>query len=95
MPLTVTLPNISSPATTKDQIISILSNLWPLSAKSIHTTIKREFGSEASYQAVHKALKDLQKDKVVATEGKDYKLNSEWLKNIKSFSDRVIENYEN
>ena len=71
MTLSVTIPTPGKGKSVKDCIISILSAEWPLSAKKIYNRIKSG-GAEVSYQAVHKALKELSGKGILEKEDKGY-----------------------
>lgn len=78
----------ANPASTEDFIILALSQRFPLSAKEIYSTLRRG-GFEASYQAVHKKLKELEKDSIIVKDGRKYLINRNWILNAKSFLERM------
>jgi len=80
---------------TKDQIINILSNQWPLSAKEIYNKTAKEFGNEASYQAIHKTLTELEKNHTISHNGQGYELDKLWISNSKKFFDELESRYYN
>ncbi|MDO8634313.1 MAG: hypothetical protein Q7K34_03405 [archaeon] len=75
-----------SPKTVREAVISMLSNEWPLSAKQIISKGKKEFGFSVSNQAVYKAIKQLENEKIIKNEAKGYLLNPEWIEKTKEFS---------
>ena len=81
MSLSFAVPS-SKPISAEDFIILSLSKKFPLSAKEIYSSIRRE-GFEISYQAVHKKLKDLEKQSVLAKQGSKYLINRNWILNTK------------
>lgn len=81
--------DMSKKSRAKDAIIEILGKEWPLSAKKIFFRIKKEHNLGVTYQAVHKALNQLKKKKVLQQKNKEYLLSLEWLENLKSFSEEV------
>ncbi|MBI2530144.1 MAG: hypothetical protein HYW05_03295 [Candidatus Diapherotrites archaeon] len=84
------LPQFGSKAgSTKDAIISILSEEWPLTAKQIYNKLRRQQAIGISYQAVHKTLNTLQSHRIIASQGMAYLLDNEWIKNIKEFSEHL------
>ncbi|MFH0955240.1 MAG: hypothetical protein V1777_03995 [Candidatus Micrarchaeota archaeon] len=94
MSITLTLPGLGIQGlSTKDAIISILSNRWPLSLKQIHQIAKTEYAISATYQAVHKMIGLLVSEKVVVRGEEGYCLNSDWISRIKSFSEQLGQNY--
>jgi len=78
---------------TKDLIVQILSEEWPLSAKEIHGRVQRIGSEPVSYQAVHKSLADLKGDDVVREAGKKFILNLDWIKQVKGFGERLEKAY--
>lgn len=57
--------------------LELLSKKWPLTARVIYFEIKKQ--KLVSYQAVHKALKQMVKEKILAKEGQKYQINSEYI----------------
>lgn len=96
MTLNITIPQLNSNSkSTKDKVISILSNKWPLSAKEIFNILQREHGAEVSYQAVHKILNELQEEKILEKNGKTYQISKEWIQRVKKFGSELEEKYVN
>jgi hypothetical protein len=88
------LPNLNNKSSsTRNLIISVLAENWPLSAKKIHETLKRKHARDCSYQAVHKLLKELQDEGIVHFKDKKYLLNLDWVKSIETFSKKVTDAY--
>ena len=79
--------------TTKDAVISVLAEKWPLTAKEIYNRVKRESNTTVSYQAIHKLLNQLIEEKIIVKEGMGYLLNKDWIKNLKNFSSSLEELY--
>ncbi len=79
----------------RDVIIEILSTEWPLSCRKIHWRLKRKYGISVTYQAVHKTVKQMVEEKVLAEEGKKYKINIDWAKKIEEFGRMVSKKYKN
>ncbi len=73
----------------KDLILEVLSSRFPLSAKLIYYTIKKQFGSCLTYQAIHKFLKELTKQKILLENNKEYMINLQWLINLNQHIDHV------
>jgi hypothetical protein len=92
MTLSITLPNVGKPKTVKDAIISILVEKWPLSTRKLHNNVRR-MDITATYQAVHKALKELEGDKIVSKSGKEYTINNNWLENVINFGREAKKSY--
>lgn len=91
MPINITLPQFRDGLSTKDHLVSILADEWPLSTKEIHSKLSREKSTEVSYQAVHKVLKQLENEGVVELSGKKYALSEQWVKNVKTFAENLEE----
>lgn len=77
----------------KDNIIRILSYQWPLSAKNLYRIVITRYKMNVTYQAVHKALVQLQENKVVIKTGKQFSINIEWLDTMKGFAENVKTSY--
>ncbi|MBU2476149.1 hypothetical protein KKG83_01625 [Candidatus Micrarchaeota archaeon] len=77
----------------KDAIISLLSEEQGLTAKQIHSRIKRNKALNVSYQAVHKVLKELEQNKTITRKGRTYSLNIDWIEGIEKFSSSFKENF--
>ncbi len=78
----------------KDLIISILIDNWPLTLKKVYNQIKKKYSVSVTYQAVHKAITELKEKKIVEKNNREYKLNINWIKNIKDFSEKLEESYK-
>ncbi|MBI5553928.1 MAG: hypothetical protein HY917_04275 [Candidatus Diapherotrites archaeon] len=77
----------------KDLVVQVLAQKWPLKTKSIHSAISHEFGREMSYQAVHKHLNELLERKVVVKNADGFKLNLEWIDLTQKEASRLLEKY--
>ncbi len=76
-------------SSTKGKIIELLSEKWPLTAKKIYNQLAKRHRLSITYQAAHKALKELTEDKVLEKRKEGYLLNKEWVKNLGDFSERI------
>jgi|SRR3989344_1223202 len=79
---------------TKNQIIQVLSEEWPLSAKKIHNLLSRKHSTNSTYQAVHKAVSELVADSVLSKESNEYRLNPVWIEKTKELSEHLSKIYE-
>jgi len=80
----LTIPQLNTKQkSTKDAIISILGQEWPLSTKEIYSRIQRQLSLNISYQAVHKTIKQFEKDEIISKVGREYELNRSWISNTK------------
>jgi hypothetical protein len=93
MTLTITIPGLGKPKTVKDAVISILAKEWPLTTRKLHNDV-RGMGISATYQAVHKALRELENEEVVRKVGKDYRINEKWLGRVRELGESVSKSYE-
>ena len=88
------VPDLGNKAkNTKDAIVSILVSEWPLSIKQIFFALKKNYHYSSSYQAVFKAVNELQTKKVLVRKEKKYEINVDWVKKLQSFTDVVETNY--
>jgi hypothetical protein len=95
MSFTLTVPELGlwRNGSTKDLIIELLIREWPLTARAIYSKLQREGNAPLSYQAVHKALLGLEKEKAIEKLGNGYRINPDWASDLRKFSDRIIESY--
>jgi hypothetical protein len=85
--------SVGTKSSTRDLIIQILSDQWPLSAKQVFAAVKKQSETGISYQAVHKSIMDLKQDGVVREVGKKFVLNLDWIKQVKGFGERLEKAY--
>lgn len=79
---------------TRDLIISILGDQWPLSAKEISTRLGKKSDAQVSYQAVHKLLAQLCEEKVLEKSAGRYQLAKAWIADVKQFITSLENKYE-
>lgn len=65
--------------TVKIEIVFVLSNGVPLTAKQLFAKIAKRGNLGVTYQAVHKALKELANSGVVTERKKGYRLSEKWV----------------
>ena len=80
--------------TGKDVVFSILRQQQPLSAIEIVKIARREYNVGLTYQAIKKAIDTLISQKVLVKEGKVYKIDKNWLMNVKETVDNLLTTYE-
>lgn len=85
---------LAKPKNAKEAVVKTLSQNWPLSLKQIYNNSTKLFGLNVSYQAMHKAVKELKEEGIVTGIGKEYSLNKEWIKNTKKAIDEISSKYE-
>ena len=82
-------------ATTKDKVIQILSSAPTLTAKQIHNRLTREHALSNTYQATHKALKQMMGEGVLLKTAAAYYLNPQWVENYKKQAEQLAERVKN
>lgn len=83
----------TKPKTLKDKIVIILTYRFPLSVNDIKKQIKKNYSMNVSYQAIHKILLELIRERIITKKNKKYSLDIEWLKNLSQFSKKIYVNY--
>lgn len=81
------------PKTAKSAIIQKLSKQWPISTKALANCLQKEFALNVTYQAVHKALNQLEDEKVIERKEKGYQLHEDWISRITQISQNISQNY--
>src|SRR3989344_5663546 len=90
----MTLPSLSN-SPTKEKIIELLSNRWPLTAKKIYRSLLKEYNLSITYQAIHKSLQELIQNSILEKTKEGYQISKEWIKNLGNFSHKIEEELEN
>ncbi|MBS3061800.1 MAG: hypothetical protein J4215_04430 [Candidatus Diapherotrites archaeon] len=80
------LPILLGKSSTRDQIILILGQQGPLSAKGVFEKMDWTLVDRVSYQAVHKMLVSLEAEDVLVSKQKKFELNPQWVLSLKNFS---------
>ena len=78
---------------TYELTIELLSTKWPLKAKVIYQEVKQQ--KQVSYQAIHKTLKQMVKEKVLVKEKQEYKINLEYLTSTRKKWETIEQKYTN
>ena len=73
------------PKTAKSTIIQKLAQEFPLTTKQLSQALQREYGLNITYQAVHKALQELEKEHVATKTNGEWMLNQGWLDSQENF----------
>ena len=89
MAYTIMIPQPGKAMSVKDAIISILVAEQPLSARKIFNKVKKDHALNVTYQAVYKAMAQLAEEGVLSKKELEYSLNTEWIKTISNFVDKV------
>lgn len=77
---------------TKDIIVSLLSQKWPLTVKEVWLSIRKH--NNVSYQAIHKDLVELAFSKIIIKHGKNYSLNPSYISKMQKHWCAIDENYK-
>ncbi len=88
-------PLLGEQSTTKESVIRILSQEWPLTTKEIYRKISKENNKTISYQAVHKTLNQLSDQHILTKQNRVYQLNPQWITNIKNLGETLDYQYSN
>jgi hypothetical protein len=83
----------NSKVSTKNAIIETVSEKFPLSAKEIYFSIKKNYGLSVTYQAIHKTIKELIENSILVKENNKYKISKIWVEEIKKFSKDLEKKY--
>ena len=81
--------------TTKETIIEILSENWPITVNTIFTEMRRSRRSNISYQAVHKAIKELLDDQIIEKNQKGYSISLNWIQKTKAKTQKLEQQFLN
>jgi predicted transcriptional regulator len=79
------MPTFLGSTSTRDKIISLFARRQSLSTKEVLSELKKSFAVNVTYQAVHKALKQLVDQEIISFDGKVYVLNPRWLTDMGQF----------
>ncbi len=85
------LTEIRKTASTREQIMEVLSGDNSLSAKEIHNSLHREYANDSSYQAIHKALIEMESEGILEKENSKYSISLNWIKESKKKLDDMEE----
>ncbi len=93
--MAITLPAMGSQKqSTKDTIISVLSQKWPLSAKEIYFEVKKNAQNDLTYQAVHKNITQLEEDGIIEKHSRAFALRKNWIEKSAQFFSNLNEFYK-
>lgn len=83
------------PESTKDMIIMILSEEFPLTLPKIKNILQKKYQKTISYQGIYKELNLMIEKKIIIKEEKSYLLNKEWILNLNKYSEHLYLTYSN
>ena len=92
--LLVNRMSINSHVSSRELIVRVLCDEWPLTIRQIHERIERAYGFECTYQAVFNQVKEMSESSIVCSNGKHYKLNEKWLEGVNEFVEVLLEHYQ-
>jgi hypothetical protein len=83
---------LSGAGATKNAIVQLLSEQWPLSIKKIYSHIRKQ-GKSITYQAVYKAIKELLGEGTLSRHEAGYMISPQWVENSSEFINKLAESY--
>lgn len=81
------------PESTKDMIIMILSEEFPLTLPKIKNILQKKYHKTISYQGVYKEINLMIEKKIIIKDEKSYLLNKEWILNLNKYSEHLYLTY--
>lgn len=81
------------PKTVRDEIVTILGNEFPLTAKEIFVRVQRQNTKGITYQAAHKALKEMLAEKMIIKTNSRYEMDKDWIGNLKNYATTLEQTY--
>lgn len=88
MALQLTLP-FGDKQSIKNLVFSILTKEYPLKLIELHNLIKKRYGRSTTYQATRKAVRELVYEGVLTEKSKQYRINTEWVRQSKEVLDAL------
>ena len=76
----------------RDLVLKILSEEWPMSAKEIYSRVSKISSKEISYQAIHKTLNSLVEENIVQKKEGKYLLSISWVSSTKEMLTKLENN---
>jgi len=93
MSFQLSVPDING-SSSKDLVVRVLVDEWPLSAKEIFNRVKKLSSNPLTYQAVHKTLGILEDEKIVSKVNNKYSINVDWVNSVSDFASFLKKNLE-
>ncbi|MBI2141739.1 hypothetical protein HYU16_04945 [Candidatus Woesearchaeota archaeon] len=75
--------------TTKEVILQILAESWPLTVRKIYSEVKNKSGKIVTYQAVYKSVKELLSGGVLSRQENGYLISPVWLEKTGEFVSKL------
>lgn len=83
------------PENTKDKIIMILSESFPLSLPKIKNKLEKKYQKSISYQGIYKELNLMIEKGIILKEDKNYLLNKDWILSLNKYTNELYAKYNN
>lgn len=77
----------------KDYILIILLEEFPLRTKALYTKLKKKYALSVTYQAVHKAVTQLEENGLVQRTEEGYSLHQDWIQKVELFIEMYKAHY--
>lgn len=77
----------------RNQIISILTEDFPLSFRKINNKLRKDYSKSISDKALYRILALMIKDKILINEKHEFSINSAWLDNLDKFTENISKKY--
>jgi len=78
----------------RDAILSLLTDKWPLSARDIHGHIRKDYKIDITYQGVHKALRQMNSEGLLASRDGKYLIDLSWARKVTAFGRKIECSYK-
>jgi hypothetical protein len=79
----------------RNQIISILTEEFPLSFRKIANKLKKDYSKSISDKALYRILGLMAKENILINEDHEFSVNSKWLGNLDKFIEKISKKYVN
>ncbi|MFH0837211.1 MAG: HAD-IB family hydrolase [Candidatus Aenigmatarchaeota archaeon] len=77
----------------RNAVLSILTTKHPLSARELYEIIRCDHVKLATYPAVYKTLKVMTRENKLIKQNRNFSININWVKELKTFAERVEDEY--
>lgn len=77
----------------RSQIVSILSEDFPLSFRKISNKLRKNFSKTISDKALYRTIALMIDEEILIKENGEYLINAKWLDNLEKFKEKVVKKY--
>ena len=77
----------------KSQIIEVLSQEFPLTARKLYNVMRKRCMTSATYHAMYQHVQELVGQGVLAKDGVEYRLDGKWIERTRQFAINTENNY--